>query len=298
MKRTGSIGSAVPPALTTMCQPARSAGPARARARGAQGRIGLADGRAAGPPRPRHRRARRSRQAVPRPPRRMPGGRPRARRRVAERPQPLDVRDGGGMLVHLAVHRRRDDDRRAGGEAGRGHDVVGEPVRHRRQPARRGRRDEDGIGRVRGDDVADAPVGQELERVEHDRPARERLERERADELRRGAAHQDLDVGARGAQAAHEVGGLVGGDRAGDAEQDEAAFERPSRSDRPRLAADVRAITLTTGRPRLAASRGAPRGGRGRAAGAPGRARRRRRQARARRLAPGRRAQAPRRGRR
>ena len=59
-----------------------------------------------------------------------------------------------GARPHVAVHRRRDDDRRRRCEAGGGDDVVGEAGGHRRQPTGRGRRDEDHVGRVGGDDVA------------------------------------------------------------------------------------------------------------------------------------------------
>ena len=67
-------------------------------------------------------------------------------------------------------------------QAGGRDDVVGQTAGHRRQPARGGRRDQDQVGGVGGDDVRDALVGQQLERVGHRPAAGERLERERPDE--------------------------------------------------------------------------------------------------------------------
>jgi len=46
------------------------------------------------------------------------------------------------------------------------------------------------------------------------------LEGQRRDELHGALGHHDLHLGAALAQATHQVGALVGGDPAGDAEQD------------------------------------------------------------------------------
>ena len=59
-----------------------------------------------------------------------------------------------------------------------------EAVGHRGHPARRRGRHQDRIGRVRGHDVPDATVGQQLQGIEHHAPPAEGLERERPDELR------------------------------------------------------------------------------------------------------------------
>ena len=111
------------------------------------------------------------------------------------------------------------------GEDRGGHDVPGEPVGHRAEPVRGRGRDHDRIGGVGDHDVADPPVGEQLEDVRLDRMARQRRERERADEPRRGRAEHHGDVGALGAQEPEQLDGLVGGDRAGDAEGDEPTFE-------------------------------------------------------------------------
>ncbi len=154
-----------------------------------------------------------------------------------------------------------------GREAGRRDDVVRQAVGHGRHPARRRGRHEDRVGRVRGHDVPDAAVGQQLERVEHHRPSAERLERQRSDELGRGVGHQDLDLGPGGDERAHQLGGLVGRDRARDPQQDEAALERlvrgrahqptPTRAaNRPDPAAGGRARTRST--PPMGPSSAAP----------------------------------------
>ena len=86
---------------------------------------------------------------------------------IAEAREGLHVGARGGVRVHVAVHRRRHDHGCCRREACRGHHVVRESVGHRCQPTRGGRRDQDGVRRVGGHDVTDAPVGQQLEGVEH-----------------------------------------------------------------------------------------------------------------------------------
>ena len=112
-----------------------------------------------------------------------------------------------------------------GREAGGGDGVAGEAGRHRRQPVGGRRGDDDRVGAVGDDDVADPLVGEQAADVALDRVAGQGRERQLADEAGRGRGHQDDDVGALVAQAADEVGGLVGGDRAGDADGDQAAGE-------------------------------------------------------------------------
>ena len=59
------------------------------------------------------------------------------------------------------------------------------------------------------------------------RPPAERRQGERRDEARRRRRHEHHHVGALGAQEAQQVHGLERGDRAGDAERDEASGEAP-----------------------------------------------------------------------
>ena len=102
--------------------------------------------------------------------------------------------------------------------------IAPEPVGGRR-------RDDDRVGRVGDDDVADPTVGQEVEHVGLDRVARQRRERQRPDEPGRAGREQDDDVRALGGQEPEQLDGLVRGDRAGDAERDEPALEAPRRGD-------------------------------------------------------------------
>ena len=173
MKRTGSIGSAVPPAVTTTWRPARSSASRASASGGAAGEAGRPVG-GIGPP---HRAvADRGDDGVD--DRAEVGEAARAHLARGEGsalglddrvPEPVaqdrDVRLRGRMGVHVAVHRRGDDDRRGGGEAGRGDDVGGEPVGHRPQPVGRRRGDEDRVGRVGREDVADPAVGEEVEHL-------------------------------------------------------------------------------------------------------------------------------------
>ena len=220
MKRTGSIASRVPPAVTTTCRPARSAsraGPASGgRAAGIR-RRGPADRRRPRRPRPRSRGSSASRPTPDWP------GRERARsraRRSCSRivAQPGDVARAWPGGVHMSPSIAGATTTGAPGrEAGGGHDVAGQAVGHRPEPVRGGRRDDDRVGRVADDDVADPAVGQQLQQVGLDRVARQRLERERPDELGRGRRQHHRDVGALGLEQAQQLDRLVGGDRAGDA---------------------------------------------------------------------------------
>ena len=227
MKRTGSMGSAVPPARdddvparevrgAARC-PSAAGGPDGSGCRTGRSRTAAGDGideeRQLDEPTHAH----------------LAGGQGTGRRiddRVAELPQRRDVGPVAGCAYMSPSMAGATT---TGALVARQVAVMmssARPFGHGRQPARRGRRDEDGVGRVRRHDVADAAVGLELQRVEHDRPAGERLHRERADEMRGRAAHHDLDLGARAGQRAQQLGRLVGGDRAGHAEEDEAPVER------------------------------------------------------------------------
>ena len=133
MNRTGSIGSRR--AAGGDHDVAARRGPRRARSATSGGRA-AGSGGADRPVRRRPRRPRRRSRPVS-------ASRPDARLaadasgpasgstiRVAEVvAQPGDVGPGRRMAVHLAVHRRRDDDRRRGREARRGHGVAGEAGR-------------------------------------------------------------------------------------------------------------------------------------------------------------------------
>ena len=190
MKRTGSIASRVPPALTTMCRPVRSASRGPATSGGRAAGSGGADRRCCRRPRPRRRRSSGSSASRPTPdwPDASSPGRGLHDRVAEVVAQSGDVGPRRRVGPHVAVHRRRDDDRGRRGEDRGGHDVAGQPVGHRAQPVRGRRRDDDRVGAVGDDDVADPPVGQQLEDVGLDRMARQRREGQRADEPRRGRA--------------------------------------------------------------------------------------------------------------
>ena len=67
----------------------------------------------------------------------------------------LDVGARGGMVPHVHVHRRGDDDGRGGGEEHGGEKVVGEAVGHFGENVRGGGRDDDSVGGLRLGDVLD-----------------------------------------------------------------------------------------------------------------------------------------------
>ena len=90
-----------------------------------------------------------------------------------------------------------------------GEDVVGEPVRELRERVRRARRDEQQVGarQVEVDVLAGGP-------------ARERAKRLGGDEALGAGRHERHDVVPGLDEQAADLAGLVGGDAAGDPEQD------------------------------------------------------------------------------
>ena len=237
MKRTGSIGSRVPPAVTTMCRPARS-GVARRRRRAAAGRPGRAPG-PAGRRRPRRPHRRSAGSSASRPTPVWPdasGPPPGSTIAVAEVvAQPRDVGARRRMAPHLAVHRRRDDDRRATSRGtsrsprrrpGRSPSrPASAPSPARRRSRRRCRRRRCGrSGRRAAGRATSVSTGW-------------RVSAANAAGRRSGSpdgVSSDGDVGALGPQQARtSSSGLVGGDRAGDPERDQPAGERGRRPRRP-----------------------------------------------------------------
>ena len=203
MTRTASIGSRVPPALTTTFTPVEVARtehvlhggddplgrrqPARADvAAGEPSRLGLHDVHA-----------------------------PQA--------QPLEVLRHGRVLPHLRVHRRADDHRRPGGEQRGGQQIGRDPGRVGADEAGRGRRHQDQIGTLAEHGVRDrrlvVPEGGA------DRLGRQRRERGPPDEVLGALRHHGHDVRAGVDQATTDLDRLVGGDATGHAENDSLAGE-------------------------------------------------------------------------
>ncbi len=146
--------------------------------------------------------------------------------------QPLDVRPRGGVLPHVRVHRRREDERGVYGEGGARQQVVGETGGElRERVGRRWRNGED--LRTRGErEVRDRGVPRHvlarirtsrrvaLELFDQDRSPGDPLEGGAADELEaRGGLH-DAHAVARLDREPGELDRLVRGDAAADAEQD------------------------------------------------------------------------------
>ena len=69
------------------------------------------------------------------------------------------------MRPHLAVHCGCNDHGCGGGEAGGGDHISGETARHGPDPLRGGWRDENRIGGISGNDMANATVGEQVEQV-------------------------------------------------------------------------------------------------------------------------------------
>ncbi len=79
---------------------------------------------------------------------------------------------------------------------------------------------EDQVGPLGQFDMAHGGLGGRVEQVEVHRVAGQRLQGQRGDELAAAAGHDHAHFGALVAQAADQLGALVGGDAAADAQDD------------------------------------------------------------------------------
>jgi hypothetical protein len=122
------------------------------------------------------------------------------------------------MRPHLAVHRRRDQQRAAldrPGQAEQREQVVGAAVQQLGQEVGAGRRDEHRVGFAREVDVRHAVRLAPVPLAAVDVAVRQRLQRRRGDEVLGGLGHHDLHRRTGLDQLAHQLGRLVAGDAAG-----------------------------------------------------------------------------------
>ena len=89
------------------------------------------------------------------------------------------------MFPHLAVHRRREENRRARRQRDRGQRMTGETVREFGDDVRGRRRDEQKIGAIRERDVPGMPAFLFVVETGGHRIFRKRLQRQRRDEFGR-----------------------------------------------------------------------------------------------------------------
>ena len=152
---------------------------------------------------------------------------------LGEQPQ---VRLRRSVQVHAAVHRRGDQHRAAGGQRGRGHEVVSEPVRELCERIGTRRRDQEHVGAIDERQMTDQrPRGQRLagigaasrvglELADQYRRAGDCLKRRAANELLTGRRLDDPDRGSRKRRQARELKAFVCRDPAGYAEQQPHGF--------------------------------------------------------------------------
>jgi hypothetical protein len=139
----------------------------------------------------------------------------------AARGQHLEIPDDRGMREHVAVHRRRDHDRRRRRQVERRQKVIGDAVGEFADDIGRRRGDEQQIdGRSQGN-VLDVGIRARLPLIGDDLAAGDGLEGQRADEPGGGLRHDGDHVVAVLLQAARDLDGLVGPDAARNAQSDE-----------------------------------------------------------------------------
>ena len=122
-------------------------------------------------------------------------------------------------LPHAVVHSGCDHDGSRRRKQRGGDEVIGDAVGHLGDDiGRRGRHDHQ-IGLLRQRNVVDG-VGGVVEQAHGNGLVGERTEGERAHKLGGMLAHNDLDARAALLQQAHDIARLIGGDPAGNAQQD------------------------------------------------------------------------------
>ena len=105
------------------------------------------------------------------------------------------------------------------GQHDRGQQIVGHPGRQAGDRVGGRRRDDQQVGLVGQPDVPDLGLAAEVEQLPRHRRAGKRLQGQRGDELGGRVGHHHPHRRPRLDQQAAELGGLVGGDAAGDAEE-------------------------------------------------------------------------------
>src|SRR5437899_8044616 len=93
------------------------------------------------------------------------------------------------MRTHLSVHRRRDENRRQGGERNRRERMVRQAVRELGDGVRRRRRNQKKIGAISQFDVSGSPIFFFVKKTRHHWIFGKRLQSQRRDELGRVAGH-------------------------------------------------------------------------------------------------------------
>ena len=130
-----------------------------------------------------------------------------------------DAAPGRGMLPHRRVHRGRDQDGLVGGQERGRRQVIGETMRHLGDQIGGRRGDHDQVRLARQADMADLGlVGQREQVGEHPLPG-QAGHRERGDELGAGAGQDAAHAKLALAQSADQLQRLVGGDPAGNDQQ-------------------------------------------------------------------------------
>ena len=213
MTRTASMGSRVPPAVTSTRTPARSWLRAKTQSAASTMRVRIGEAAFA------HVAAR------------EPTGL-RVDHVHAATAQGGQVLLHRGVLPHLGVHRRSDQHRGPGGEQRGGEQVVGDPGRVLPEQLGSGGRDHDQVGRLAEMGVRDH-LSRGVRATREQRRARrfggEGRKRELTDEAQCVSGEHRHHVGAGIDEAPADVDGLVRGDASRHAEHDPSTLQRAHR---------------------------------------------------------------------
>ncbi len=125
-----------------------------------------------------------------------------------------------GMRPHFSVHRRRDQNRRSGGERDRRQRMTGETARELCEYVRSCRCDEQQVRAVGQLNVPRSPAFLFVKEARHHRIFRQRLQRERRNKFGRVVCHHHENFVTLFDQQTRKLWGFVRGDRSSDAEHD------------------------------------------------------------------------------
>ena len=130
-----------------------------------------------------------------------------------------------GIGVHLVVHRRAEEYRCGRSEQGRGQQVVGNSRRQLADQVGRRRCDDGKFRKLRQRDMVHHEFAGPVKKVRSNTLARKGFKSQWGDEFTGMVRHDNPDLGAAPDQFPNQFGGLIGGDAAGNAQNDSSSLQ-------------------------------------------------------------------------
>ena len=135
-------------------------------------------------------------------------------------PEQLQIALGHRVQVHAGVHRGRDQLPAGAGKKGGGQHVIRQPERELCHDVGGRRRDDEQVGLLRQRNMLDIPLKVPVKGVDDAFVAGQRFKGQRRYEFGGVFGHDAVHVGVQLDEVADKLRGFIGGDAAGDADQD------------------------------------------------------------------------------